>query len=172
MANGNSSFASATATTGKMAFSSSSRHQRTRSRLTIGIPHYSSVMEEKYHLGGPQTRTWFTPISIPIPGAPKRALRLWIPNHRRLPPTLARKRGIIALLTALALTLYIIFAFTVRFGSRHKKWPAPPWPTPSSRATVVYRDDDLRRIWQWEVMSGHYPTRHKCALLFALCLHH
>lgn len=156
-----------------MSFSTSRHgHQRTRSRLTIGIPHYTnSVVDEKFHLGGSQPRPWFNPISIPLPGAHKRALRLWIPNHRRLPPSLARKRGVIALLAAFAIVLYTIFAVTVRFGSAQKKWPASPWPTPSSRATVVYHDDDLRRIWQWEVMSGHYPSRRKRTLLSILhCL--
>lgn len=145
-----------------MAFSPRHGHQRTRSRLHIGIPHYNGTVEEKYLLTGPgrSYQPWFIPISVPLPGASKRALRLWTINPKRTPQWLHRKRGII-LLTA-AILCCLLYATIVRSEPGKKKWPTPPWPQPS-RGSVVYNDADLRRIWQWEILSGHYPSHRKCA---------
>ncbi|KAF9025752.1 hypothetical protein BDZ89DRAFT_1135291 [Hymenopellis radicata] len=41
------------------------------------------------------------------------------------------------------------------FG-RQERWE--PF-TPREPSTLVYRRDDLRRIWEWEIASGHYPSK-------------
>ncbi|KAG6829925.1 hypothetical protein H0H92_002948 [Tricholoma furcatifolium] len=43
-----------------------------------------------------------------------------------------------------------------RGRSNHDEW-SENWP-PSDPSTLVFRRDDLQRIWKWEVASGHYPS--------------
>ncbi|KIY62073.1 hypothetical protein CYLTODRAFT_384089 [Cylindrobasidium torrendii FP15055 ss-10] len=130
------------------------RHERTRSRITIGIPHYSSAVEEKYLLTGGHgaPAPLFVSYSVPIPGVSKRALRIWTLNPRRLPPLLARKRILAGF--CLAFILLYVFLATPR-GPSNKGIPVPT----SSRGHMVYTDSDLKRILEWEVLSGHWPSR-------------
>lgn len=52
--------------------------------------------------------------------------------------------------------LYLIFAVHKRFGTDDKSWPAPSFL--GEPPTLVYRREDLQRIWEWEVEAGHYPS--------------
>lgn len=65
-----------------------------------------------------------------------------------------RRRGP-ALLCFCCLTL-LLSAYTLhqRFVSTHKAWPVP-WR--GSKAMVFGREE-LKKIWDWEVRSGHYPS--------------
>jgi WD repeat and SOF domain-containing protein 1 len=40
-----------------------------------------------------------------------------------------------------------------RFGSPQRKWPGGDSPT------LVFKREDLGRIWRWEIASGHHPSR-------------
>ncbi|KAG6866689.1 hypothetical protein C0993_007474, partial [Termitomyces sp. T159_Od127] len=51
----------------------------------------------------------------------------------------------------------------VRCGIKNKEQTrkvrdAPQWQPPAEHSTLVFRRDQLQRIWQWEVASGHYPS--------------
>ena len=50
--------------------------------------------------------------------------------------------------------VYFIFAVNRRFGSDDKSWSVS-FPDPS---TLVYRREDIQRIWEWEIAAGHYPS--------------
>ncbi|RDB28629.1 hypothetical protein Hypma_015633 [Hypsizygus marmoreus] len=118
----------------------------------------SSAVQEK--LGHHNLPPWFIPVSLPIPGVKTRRLRLFLPNPRRLHSSsvlrFGKKAGTAILLFGFLFLVFITFAFTKRFGTRTKKWPRPPFMKPS---TLVVRPEDLQRIWQWEIASGHYPSR-------------
>ncbi|KAK1216072.1 hypothetical protein PQX77_021303 [Marasmius sp. AFHP31] len=34
------------------------------------------------------------------------------------------------------------------------------WPAVGDPSTLVFQREDLQRIWDWEIRSGHYPSRH------------
>ena len=127
------------------------------------LPQYasssSSAVKEKMHA---QSRPWLIPISVPIPGLRRsRALRIWILNPQRLhQSSISRfgyKRGSLVLLFALFTCVLATWALAKRFGTEEKKWPAPFMDPP----TLVFRGEDLQKIWLWEIESGHYPSRRK-----------
>ncbi|KAJ7714932.1 hypothetical protein B0H14DRAFT_3634291 [Mycena olivaceomarginata] len=45
------------------------------------------------------------------------------------------------------------FGGCARFGSPQRKWPGGEAPT------LVFKREDLGKIWRWEIASGHHPTR-------------
>nr|VWO94201.1 TcdA [Ganoderma boninense] len=65
-----------------------------------------------------------------------------------------RRRGPALLCFCCLAFLLSTYALHQRFLSAHKAWPVP-WR--GSKAAVFVRDD-LRKIWDWEVQSGHYPS--------------
>ncbi len=65
-----------------------------------------------------------------------------------------RRRGP-ALLCFCCLALFVTtFAFHRRFLSKQKAWPAPF----GSAHSVAFGPEELKKIWEWEVLSGHYPS--------------
>lgn len=130
-------------------------------RGSTSLPSYSnssSAVQEKLKLR--TSSPWLIPVSLSIPGVKTRRLRLYLPNLRRLHASsvlcFGRKKGSAILLFGFLLLVFIAFALTKRFGSRSKKWPRPFIGDPP---TLVFKHEDLRRIWKWEIASGHYPSR-------------
>lgn len=62
---------------------------------------------------------------------------------------------------ALFLTSYV---FHRRYLSSDKAWPSP-FRRPN---TVVFEKEELRKIWEWEVWSGHYPSTRPSECLHVL----
>ncbi len=131
------------------------------------LPQYSSAsvlpsaVQEKMSRRTSQTRAWFVPVVMPIPGVRTRVLRLWVLNPQRLhQSSISRfgyKRGSFLLLLAFFSLVLTTWALAKRFGTEDKKWPAP-FMDPS---TLVFKREDLQKIWLWEIESGHYPSRRK-----------
>ncbi|KAG6818024.1 hypothetical protein H0H87_009179 [Tephrocybe sp. NHM501043] len=67
-----------------------------------------------------------------------------------------RSAGSAVLCIGFFLLVFITFALAKRFGTKAKKWPRPFIGDPS---TLVFEREDLQRIWNWEIASGHYPSR-------------
>ena len=92
-----------------------------------------------------------------------RHLKLPIPIPPRLYHTtvsrFGRKRGWLVILLGVCTTLWTMFALAKRFGTEEKQWPTP-FQTDS---TLVFQREDLRKIWEWEILSGHYPSSRKSA---------
>lgn len=69
--------------------------------------------------------------------------------------------------------IYIVLAVNKRITSDDQSWSSPI-PFPGEPSTLVYKREDLQRIWEWEIASGHYPSarRSTCSLriLVQLCL--
>ncbi|KAF4623773.1 hypothetical protein D9613_001702 [Agrocybe pediades] len=139
---------------------------KTRGRLSFSnaLPVYSSTnsaVQEKYAIRAQQSPWWIC-VSLRIPGLPSRALRLYFINPKRLHhfsmTRFGRKRGSFMLCIFVFLLVFITFALAKRFGAHAKRWPGPFSGEPS---TLVFKREDLQRIWSWEVRSGHFPSRQK-----------
>ncbi|CAL1695281.1 unnamed protein product [Somion occarium] len=124
------------------------------------LPMYSSssAVQEKWRRHH-HTASWLVPITLPIPGVRTRRLRLLALNpsrvHHLVVNQIGRRRGALLIFVFIA-AIYTVFALHSRFGTEEKTWPAPlPFGDPP---TLVYRREDLQRIWEWEVAAGHYPS--------------
>ena len=147
--------------------------------LGNGLPTYNAAVREKQHRHH-HSVSWLNPISLPIPGVRTRRLRLMIPNFSRLVHSsqvrFGRRRGPFLLFVSFFALLYFVLAVNRRFTGNDNSWtPSLPFPDPS---TLVYRREDLQRIWEWEIAAGHYPSgrrstwnskRFRCCCLTRLC---
>ncbi|KAJ6497769.1 glycosyltransferase family 32 protein [Mycena sanguinolenta] len=117
----------------------------------LALPKYYPP-EDKYHKRPEQT--W---IKIPIPVFGLFRFHLVLPNiksvHGNAVSRFGRMRGVLVLLISFFGFCFMVFAFVKRFGSPQKKWPGGDSPT------LVFKREDLGKIWRWEVASGHHPSR-------------
>ncbi|KAF8343171.1 uncharacterized protein EI90DRAFT_836764 [Cantharellus anzutake] len=101
---------------------------------------------------------WYSRVEFPIPGYRYRRIRLVLP----IPPWLlgrtrsGRNHSWFSSALVYIIAIWVIYAFAKRFGTREKSWPKTPFLGDAS--TLVYERADLRRIWNWEIASGHYPS--------------
>ena len=146
-----------------------------RGRLSISnaLPVYfssssasSTAVQEKYAKKALRSSWW---IPLYIPGL--RRLHVFFLNPRRLHDSsmtrFGRKRGSLLLCLTISCLIFFAFALAKRFGTHAKQWPTPFTGDPP---TLVYRREDLQRIWHWEVSSGHYPRRQRSEL-FIIYIH-
>ncbi|KAJ7129001.1 hypothetical protein C8R43DRAFT_896987 [Mycena crocata] len=127
----------------------SAPHLRQNGRPVV-LPKYYPV-EDKYHKKPVQT--WSTyPFSIC-----GRRFQLVLPNLKAAyvaaVARFGRMRGALVLFVGFTAFCFTVFAFVKRFGSTGRKWPGGESPT------LVFKREDLGRIWRWEIASGHYPSR-------------
>lgn len=123
---------------------------------------YGNGIEEKQHLTTATRNSrlasrYITHFSVPLPGL-RRPITVPLP----IPPVLwsyivirfGRKRAS-WLVWGVLLTLGWFLLWCIR------KWEnRPGWAEGilGEEPTLVYGREDLRRIWQWEIDSGHYPS--------------
>ena len=121
-------------------------HRRHAGRLTVSnaLPFFSptsSAEREKY---ASYAKTPWT-IIIPLSSGQTHRMRLYCVNPRKLYPLaimrIGRGRGLLFLFL-----LCILFVVLVVFFR-------------GERPTLVFKREDLQRIWHWEVSSGHFPSR-------------
>lgn len=135
---------------------------------------YSDAVHEKNRLTHGPNR-WFTPLEVTaptLPGRRARRVRVWVPTsilhmYRRRGPVARGRRGVFSFILMGIVAVLMIFSLHKRFGTRNKSWPeiiAGPPPT------LVYGRSDLRRIWLWEIASGHYPSSRPCEFFSPLLL--
>ncbi|KAH9947931.1 hypothetical protein B0H21DRAFT_736177 [Amylocystis lapponica] len=134
------------------------------------LPIHSTAVREKWQRHQ-QASSWLIPISLPIPGVRTRRLRLMAPNPTRLHQfsvaRFGRRKGTFVLCVGLFVMVFTMFAFHKRFATHEKTWPNT-WPTFSDTSTLVYRQEDIQRIWEWEIAAGHYPSSFKLPKQLAL----
>ncbi|KAM6498009.1 glycosyltransferase family 32 protein [Amanita muscaria] len=65
-----------------------------------------------------------------------------------------RKRAFSFVCTLYLALILAAYALAYRAAS-----PTNEWPPIFSSSTLVYKREDLQRIWKWEIASGHYPSR-------------
>lgn len=143
-----------------------------KSRSANALPtHSSSAIREKWQRHQ-HSVSWLIPVSLPIPGVRTRRLRLMLPNVARLHhSTIARfgrRKGRILLgigFLAIILTVVTLASLRDRFVPEERSW-SPPYAQ-QEPSTLVYMREDLQRIWEWEVTSGHYPSAQKSGCPFS-----
>lgn len=132
------------------------------------LPSYSSAVHEKH---GHRQLPWTTPVTLPIPGVRTRRLRILVPNFARFHQTsvarFGRKKGPAVLAFTVFAFVFSLFALAKRFGGEEKKWPTASFGSPS---TLVFGREELQRIWNWEIQSGHYPSGQKSSCRFSVPL--
>ena len=137
------------------------------------LPSHSSAIEEK--LERQHKSPWIKPVFLAIPGVRSRRLRVLVPNvgpfNRQLMARMKRKRGpLLVVVACLAVFLTVVI---VTKGIGHSDWNNQ-WqggPTGES-STLVFKREDLQRIWKWEINSGHYPSTQSSTLLFLVLSNH
>ncbi|KAG8896346.1 hypothetical protein FRB99_008932 [Tulasnella sp. 403] len=122
------------------------------------LPSYANAIEEKHHLTTRPSR-FFTSFYITLPNRRRLVVPLPIPPPLWLwlNTKFGRKRAnAVAWLVvgALAWLFFSLLRGVFYWGHR------PRWTTPiiGDPPTLVYGREDLRRIWEWEIASGHYPS--------------
>lgn len=125
------------------------RQQRHAGRLTINnvLPLFSSTSSaEREKYASYATKTPWSVI-IPLPLQRTHQMRLYCINPRKLYAMtitrFGRRRGSLLLFL---LSIFCVALVKVLFFRKE-------------RPTLVFRREDLQRIWHWEVSSGHFPSR-------------
>ena len=152
---------------------SSNLHQngfRDLARSPNNLPIFSSSIHEK-KLRHAKATSWTISIFLPIPGLRGRHLRLIVPNlsllHQFTFSHFSRRRGTLVLLLACVSIVFTVYAVARRFGTEEKQWPTPLFT--GEPPTLVFGRDDLQKIWQWEIQSGHYPSSKDSMFFFFYC---
>lgn len=133
------------------------------------LPNHSSAVQEKLHRAN-GSASWTRPVLLPIPGIRTRRLRIFVPNVTSFPQMrssrVRRSRG--PLLLCVACMALILTVIVLRSQSS-RQW-TENWPPPiGESSTLVFRREDLQRIWKWEVASGHFPSRMTSTWLLLSC---
>ncbi|KAF7320089.1 Pyruvate kinase [Mycena kentingensis (nom. inval.)] len=143
-------------------------HRRSGS-FRRSLPHFAPFDREddKYR----RNLQWF----LPIPGLGRRGPRLLL-NPRRLhhfsTTRFGARRGLLVLLFGLVTFVFLSFALAKKIVKPEQPWTAFVQVCHISRfsnsykplqdpPTLVFRREDIQRIWKWEIMSGHYPSRRR-----------
>jgi len=138
-----------------------------------GLPVFSSAVQEKMHIRG-YSQSWTRPLAIPIPGAPhRRPLHIPFFNvgraHQLATARFGRRRGLLVLVSLAAMVGFFIYSATKRISQVGTRIDMGL----RDASTLVYEREDLQKIWEWEIASGHYPSNREracCAiLLFVAC---
>ena len=132
------------------------------------LPSHSSAIEEK--LERQHKSSWTKPYFLAIPGVHNRRLRILVPNagpfNRLHMARLKRKRG--PLLVAVAcLAVFLTVVIVSKSVGHSDQWQGGPT---GESSTLVFKREDLQRIWKWEISSGHYPSTQSSTLLFLVRL--
>jgi len=124
------------------------------------LPNHSLADEKKLHRGT-VSNSWTTTVMLPIPGVRTRRIRIFVPNVGLFPQVRGVRRSRGPLLVFFACMALFITVILVSRRHESPQWNED-WPTPSNdeSSTLVFRREDLQRIWKWEIASGHFPSHH------------
>lgn len=168
-------------------FGQTKRHSlstKTNRRAPLPIFSSSSDPEKRYSLSGPGspilqgggTSSWYSVLFIPIPRFPftrqtpefhssraynhsnhnQRYCKIYIPLPPKIVNRIPRPSSVVKLIFGLVVLL-VIGLFLLGFRKRpngRNTW-SPPFTDPN---TLVLTPEELAMIWEWEVLSGHYPN--------------
>lgn len=130
------------------------------------LPSFSDV-QEKHHLTTKPSR-FFTTFYLPLPGRRRLVVPLPIPPSLwiRISTRLGRRNTSFLVWAILAASLWVAFALSKAVISQvHPRWARPVLGDPP---TLVFGREDLRKIWEWEISSGHYPSTRPSESLVSL----
>ena len=168
-------------------FGQTKRHSlssKSNRRAPLPIFSSSSDPEKRYSLSGPGspiiqgggTSSWYSVLFIPIPRFPfsrqtpefhssraynngghnQRYCKIYIPLPPKIVNRIPRPSSVVKLICGLVVLL-VIGLFLLGFRKRpngRNTW-SPPFTDPN---TLVLTPEELAMIWEWEVLSGHYPN--------------
>lgn len=105
---------------------------------------------------GQQTRRW-----RPQARQRKKATRSYSPR---------RSRSIATIIALVCLTLVLVLGHFARASKYRLDLAMASFRRVAQLSTLAFDGDELRRIWEWEILSGHYPTKKhsehfQCALI-------
>ncbi|KAG7099171.1 hypothetical protein E1B28_001042 [Marasmius oreades] len=107
-----------------------------------------------------ERRSKWTTFALSFPFV--RTVSIWFLNNVRPPYqlTLARfGRKRTNLFLCFSLTILILLSFKLLHSTASvESWHWKP-SFLGSRSTLVYQREDIQKMWQWEIVSGHYPSR-------------
>ena len=140
---------------------------------TTPLPSYSNTVHEKHTLRS-KPSSWTTTYHVQLPW-PRRGVPRRIKFVLPLPPNvyqsatqrLGRRRTLPLFLGTFLAVVWTLFALGRHFGTPQNQWPLPFQGDPP---TLVYAREDLRRVWEWEIASGHYPSSRKSAPMVSFSL--
>ncbi|KIJ68559.1 hypothetical protein HYDPIDRAFT_37012 [Hydnomerulius pinastri MD-312] len=123
------------------------------------LPISSSAVREKMD-NDSKKGSWLLPMSISLPGAPTRRVRLRILSPVRVPrlriSRFGYRRGLFSRCCAFLGGLLAICIVVILLGTEEAHW------SPTFRdTTLVFSRENLQKIWRWEIDSGHYPSNGK-----------
>ena len=120
------------------------------SRLSISaLPLFSqpSSAEREKYTNYASKLPWFCVISLPMSFPGRRRIHLDFINPRKLyaitTARFGRKRSPLLLFLSCVFVTILIKLLFFR----------------GEKPTLVFKREDLQRIWHWEISSGHYPSR-------------
>lgn len=129
--------------------------------------HSSAITEKAAHRSS-ASLSWNTRL-VPIPGVESRKLRVVYPKVTKL---WEKRLPLLAVILCLALLTFVYSPFSSKANYNSADWKIePPWTPAADPSTLVFRRADLQKIWQWEIDSGHFPTRRSSALSSPTYLH-
>lgn len=134
-----------------------------------GMP---SVHINKDRLTAPALKPspWISRLYVPIPGSPGRYIPIVLPIPSGLATVLrnhfARPRTAIITIFV-ALLLFINISLVLKKASARRTPGTGIMSVVSDvvtgQNTVVFNLDELRKVYEWEIWGGNYPTRRRSA---------
>ncbi len=120
------------------------------------LPSFSSAIEEKHHLTS-RPSTFFTSFYIPLPGRKRIVVPLPIPPGvwYWISTRFGRRKASALVWMFMAVLGWLVLGLLKSAVNHRPRWSDAIIGDPP---TLVYGREDLRRIWNWEVASGHYPS--------------
>jgi DDB1- and CUL4-associated factor 13 len=135
-----------------------SDRDRARKGRASPLPTFDVKGNDKRAVLHRQLSQWFTPVFIRLPWTRERRLRLFLPFpapiRTQLEQRLGRKPALTLLSLITLLFFWVIYAFS-KHGLHFRRWQPPFLRDPP---TLVFSSDELSRVWQWEIASGHYQS--------------
>lgn len=140
-------------------------HHHKARRSPLPFNHGSSALNEKLSLDGEGSDS-HTLLFVPLPFSnPRRKVRLSIPIPSRVGRRLLRPRSLLVLLGGLVLLIWLLGKSRKKQGDGTKK---VVWQNPFTPSTSVFSKEEIKSVWEWEVMSGHHPSARKCTSIPSL----
>lgn len=93
------------------------------------------------------------------PHRPKQYVRIYLPIPPRLFARMPQINTVLRLLlSALLLVSLCFFLLGFRKSRDGRNTWSPPFVDPN---TLILTPEELAMIWEWEILSGHYPSVHQ-----------
>ncbi|QRV78394.1 Glycosyltransferase sugar-binding region containing DXD motif [Ceratobasidium sp. AG-Ba] len=112
----------------------------------------TSAVDEKHYLTS-RPLAWTTLFFVPLPFV-RRRLRVALPLPERIRGAASSSLGRYFIITILVFTSLLGYTLLRRLVHTDRDW-SQPFTRPS---TLVFEQSELKKIWEWEIASGHYPS--------------